>query len=164
MSTALADRVEESSRTQRRLSLLLLLVLALALRGWRLQGQSLSSDEIVEASVARLTPAQIVTYPDGFPPLYQLLLSALQHVSPLPESSRWLSVFAGVATVYFIYRWARQQVGEQAALVAGGLAAVSPLLIYFSQDARAYSLYVAFTTASLAFFLQALKTDDRRSW
>jgi 4-amino-4-deoxy-L-arabinose transferase-like glycosyltransferase len=139
-------------------------VLALSLRAWRLQGQSLSSDEIVEASVARLTPAQIIAYPDGFPPLYQLLLSVFAHVSPSPESSRWLSVIAGVATVYFIYRWARQQIGEHAALVAGGLAAVSPLLIYFSQEARAYSLYVAFTTASLAFFFQALKTDDRRSW
>ncbi len=164
MTTVLADRVEETSRTQHWLSILVILLFALGLRAWRLQAQSLSSDEIVEASVARLAPAEIVTYPDGFPPLYQLVLSGWTQLSPSPESGRWLSVFAGLATVYFIYRWARLQLGEHAALIAGGLAAISPLLVYFSQEARAYSLYVCLTSASLAFFFEALQTGGKRAW
>jgi hypothetical protein len=154
----------ERSRSWQKVGVFTLIVLALALRAWRLQGQSLSSDEIVEASVARLAPAQIISYRDGFPPLYHLLLAGWTRISPLPESGRWLSVIAGVATVYLVYRWTRQEVSELAGVFAGGLAALSPLLIYFSQELRAYSLYICLATASLMFFFEAVRTNSRRSW
>ena len=141
-----------------------ILVLALALRAWQLQGQSLTSDEIIEASIARCSVEEIVAYPDGFPPLYHLLLAAWTRVSPAPETGRWLSVALGVAAVYAIYRWARDAVGPTAGAAAGLLLAVSPLHVFFSQELRAYSLYLCLAAFALSFFFEALRTDSSRSW
>jgi hypothetical protein len=163
MTTPPANEMDQTSAA-RRLGVVLVLVAAFGLRAWHLQGQSLSSDEIVEASIARLSASEIVTYSDGFPPLYHLLLAAWAQFFPSPETGRWLSVIAGIAAVYAVYRWTREQVSPEAGLFAGGLAAISPLLIYLSQEMRAYSLYICLTTFALMYFFEALRTDRWSSW
>lgn len=164
MKSERADSGAAGGRLRRWVAVAVLLAVAFGLRAWKLQGQSLSCDEIVEASVARLPTSQIVTYPDGFPPLYHLLLAGWTRLSPLPESGRWLSALLGVALVYGVYRLARDEVDRATGHVAGGLAAVSPLLIYFSQEMRAYSLYLCLTTFSLLTFFRALRSDSAKSW
>jgi hypothetical protein len=140
------------------------LLLALILRAYDLQGQSLSSDEIIETSIARLSWGEIVAYPDGFPPLYHLLLAAWTKVAPAPETGRWLSVLFGVATVYAVGRWASRSVSPLAGVVAAMLCAVSPLHIYLSQEMRAYSLYICLATFAMMFFFEAMRTNRPRSW
>jgi hypothetical protein len=138
--------------------------LTLFLRSYQLQGQSLSSDEIIEASIARLTWSEIVAYPDGFPPLYHLLLAVWTKFIPSPEAGRWLSVVFGVATVFAVGRWARGSVGPRAGVLAAILAAVSPLHVYLSQEMRAYSLYICLATFAMMFFFEALHTNRMQSW
>jgi hypothetical protein len=147
-----------------RRGLWLALAVALALRGFDLQGQSLFSDEIIETSIARLPVEQIISYPDGFPPLYHLLLAAWTRVFPAPEMGRWLSVLIGVATVYAAGRWARGSVGPLAGIFAAGLVVVSPVHIYFSQEMRAYALYIAAASFAMMYFFEALQGDRIRSW
>jgi mannosyltransferase len=156
---------DDGFRTARsRLAFVATLALALFLRSYQLQGQSLSSDEIIEASIARLSWSEIVAYPDGFPPLYHLLLAAWTKFIPAPESGRWLSVVFGVATVFAVGRWASRIVGSRAGVVAAILAAVSPLHIYLSQEMRAYSLYICLATFAMMFFFEALCTNRTQSW
>jgi hypothetical protein len=147
-----------------RIGLPLVLLAALALRMHGLQGNSLSSDEIIETSIARLPIQEIIAYPDGFPPLYHLLLAAWTQVFPFPESGRWLSVITGVAAVYAVARWAAQSVSLQAGLFAAVLAAVSPLHVYLSQEMRAYSLYICCSSFALMFFFAALRNDNSKNW
>jgi hypothetical protein len=154
----------EVDATSSRVGVFLALALALALRAYGLQGQTLSSDEVIEASIARLDLRDIVTYSDGFPPLYHVLLAGWTKAFPEPESGRWPSVLAGVATVYAVGRWATQSVNSRAGLFATVLAAVSPLHVYLSQEMRAYSLYICLATFAMMFFFEAMKTDRRRSW
>jgi mannosyltransferase len=53
---------------------------------------------------------------------------------------RSLSALAGIATVPVVYLAARWLAGRRAGAVAGLLVAVSPVLVWFSQEARSYSL------------------------
>jgi uncharacterized membrane protein len=52
---------------------------------------------------------------------------------------------------------ARLTLPERSALIAAALVAFSPLLIWYSQEARAYALLALLTTLGLLFFLRALR-------
>lgn len=147
-----------------RAGLVIVLTLAAAVRVWGIQRQSLFCDEVVEASIARLPWRQIITYPDGFPPLYHLVLSAWSRAFPSPESGRWISALFGVAAVYAGHRWARHAAGSKAGLFAGLLLAISPLHVYLSQEMRAYALYFCLTGFALMYFFEALASNSRASW
>jgi mannosyltransferase len=53
---------------------------------------------------------------------------------------RSLSALVGVATVPVVYLAARWLAGHRAGAIAGLLVAVSPVMVWFSQEARSYSL------------------------
>src|ERR1700722_2916169 len=53
---------------------------------------------------------------------------------------RSLSALAGIATVPVVYLAARWLAGRRAAAIAGLLVAVSPVMVWFSQEARAYAM------------------------
>lgn len=77
---------------------------------------------------------------DTHPPLYYLLLKFWTGVFGYSEISlRMPSVLFGTFTIYFVYRigeiW-----GKQVARYAALLTTFSPLLIYYSQEARMYAL------------------------
>jgi hypothetical protein len=65
---------------------------------------------------------------------------------------RSLSALAGVLTIPLAYEAARKLLSVRAGLITAALTACNPLLIWYSQEARAYSLLVLLTTASLLAF------------
>ena len=62
------------------------------------------------------------------------------------------------------YTWARSRCGlrRRAGLIAAAMVAVSPVLIWFSQDARAYALVFLLTSLSFLFFARARGGGGRR--
>ncbi len=74
---------------------------------------------------------------------------------------RSLSALLGTATVPAAYAAADTFVTRRSALIAAALVAVSPLLVWYSQEARAYALLVLLGTLSLVFFRQALARGGR---
>ena len=76
---------------------------------------------------------------------------------------RSLSALAGIAIVPVVYAAARRLGGPRAAAIAGLLAAVSPLLVWFSQEARSYSL-AALLSALTVLCLAGYAGDRRRRW
>ncbi|MFI5028053.1 MAG: glycosyltransferase family 39 protein [Solirubrobacterales bacterium] len=100
---------------------------------------------------------------ESTPPLYYLLAWAWSRIFGTGEVGlRSLSALAGTASIPILYLGAlalgmRRRVG----LIAAAMAAVSPVLIWFSQDARAYSLVFLLTALSFLFFARALR-DPRR--
>jgi hypothetical protein len=141
-----------------------ILALAVLVRVVGVNYESLSMDEITEVRLRAAPVAEIVTTADGFPPLYQLLLKAWTAVGDPATSARWLSVILGALAVWAAYRFARETSGPTAALYAAGMLAISPLQIWFAQEARAYPL--AFLFAALAFwrFARALRTNRHGDW
>ncbi len=75
---------------------------------------------------------------------------------------RSLSALLGTLTVPIAYAAARRLAGRRVALVAGLLTALSPPLVWYSQEARAYALLMFLCALSLLFFLRSLEQPARR--
>ena len=123
-------------------ALALLLVLALALRLYRLDGQSLWNDEGTSVALAARDLATITRNAahDIHPPLYYYALHFWVKLWGNSEVAvRSLSALYGALTVLIVYGLARRLYGWRVAIVAGALAAISPLQVYYSQEARMYA-------------------------
>ncbi|HTD58291.1 MAG TPA: glycosyltransferase family 39 protein, partial [Solirubrobacteraceae bacterium] len=75
---------------------------------------------------------------------------------------RLLSALAGIATVPVAWAIGCELAGRRAALVTAALVASSPLLVWYSQEARAYALLVLFASLALLCFVRALHDPSVR--
>ena len=66
--------------------------------------------------------------------------------------ARLLSVVGGLATVVVLYQLAKELFGESTAQIAAVLAAIHPVLIYQSQQARTYALAILVSLVSTLIF------------
>ena len=126
---------------------ILLSLSAFVLRVMRLDHRSLWWDEgrnIFFAGIDWASAAELaVRSGDVNPPIYRALLGGwMQLAGSSPLVVRLPSVFFGILAVAFIYRLAKDLYGERVAVIAGAMAAVSPPLVYYSQEAKGYSLVV----------------------
>lgn len=148
--------------------LLAILFLALVLR-WVLLNQSLWLDEAIQILAVKnthyLTLITQYSFGDFHPPLYHLILKFWTSLFGFSEiAARSLSVFAGVATVYIVYLIGREIKNEKLGLMSALFLATAPLHIYYSQEARMYSLATFFVVLLVYFFLKILKTDKIFHW
>ncbi len=140
-------------------------MVAAALRVYALGDQSLWYDEWDTAfmsqssfgdMLSRLGPVELS------PPVY-FVVTWLWAV-PFGDSEfalRSVSAIAGVATVWVLYLAGRDLFSRRAGLIVAWLAAVNPLLVWYSQEARSYSLMLLFTAAAFLFFVRAMKQPER---
>jgi 4-amino-4-deoxy-L-arabinose transferase-like glycosyltransferase len=137
-----------------------------ALRFATLGGQSLWLDEAVTARLLRHDfGGMLKAIPDSesTPPLYYALAWLWTHVFGTSEvGMRSLSALLGCATIVIVWALGRRLGGERAALAAAALVAVNPMLIWFSQEARAYALLVALASLSALLWLRALERPQDR--
>ncbi len=97
------------------------------------------------------------------PPLYFVVAWLWAKIFGAGEVGlRSLSAIAGTAVIPITYLCGRELVSRWAGLVAAALAAVSPFLIWYSQEARAYALLAALCGASFLFCARAWRTSARR--
>ncbi len=136
-----------------------LTVPAAALRFWGIGKQGFWYDEATTAWLLRAGPARMLaTLPrtESTPPLYYLVGWVWTRAfSDNEVGLRSLSALAGVACVPVTFLAARSLAGRRAAVFAGLLVAVSPLLVWYSQEARSYSLYALASAVSLWLFARA---------
>lgn len=151
---------------------MILLILFFAL-GFRLIGldQSLWLDEAINVVAAKEQNFFyfVWKYPIGdfHPPLYFALLWVWGHLFGWSEVSvRFPSVLLGVGTTYFVYLIGRQLVSWRCGAVAALMLALAPLHLYYSQEARMYSLAAFMVAASFYFYLRIIKGEkgDRGNW
>ncbi len=143
-----------------------LILLAAVFRFPELTRTGLWLDEGVSVSRAAAAPAVILSgYPgDPSPPLYYLLLKLWTGAAGTAEAAlRFPSLLAGTASVILIYLLGRRIFGPAGALFSGVLAALSPLQIYFSTEARMYEAIFFFSLLSMWFFLDLLEGKGRGS-
>lgn len=140
-------------------ALLVLVLLAAALRFYRLDAQSFWNDEGNSARIAERPLALILEGAAGdiHPPGYYLLLHVWRAVAGQSEFAlRSLSAMAGVALVALAYRLGRELFGSTIGLQAAWLGALAPLAVYYSQEARMYALLGVLSVASTLLALRAL--------
>ncbi|MFQ6026494.1 MAG: glycosyltransferase family 39 protein [Dehalococcoidia bacterium] len=143
---------------------LLLAVTALAavLRLVGLGIESLWSDEIFSVQAARLPLRDILNIHHGnTPPLHFLAMRAVtEWLGETEFTVRLPSALAGIGTVVFTFLIARRLTEARVALLAALLVAVSPVMNWYSQEARAYSMAGFFVVSASYFFLRYLDKKD----
>jgi mannosyltransferase len=149
--------------------LLLLLALALRLRG--LTFQSLWRDEVdsirfaIATTVGPAASIRSLTQAGWNGPLYTYMLGLWLRVAGTTEfAGRLSSVLPGVAGVAVCGWLGRALAGRRTSLVALALAAVSPYLIWYSQELKMYSLLFLLGAASFALLLGALRRSGWGRW
>lgn len=136
-----------------------LALLAAITRFALLDHQSLWYDEIVSLTLAKQPFGAMlheIARTESTPPLYYVVLWPwVRLFGESAEVLRSLSAVLGVLTVVVLYLAAREHFSTGAALVAGALAATNPMLIWYSQETRAYALVTFFLACSLYFMFRA---------
>ncbi len=143
-----------------------LTLLAALLRFATLGLQSYHHDEIVTASrVLRGSfghAMDAVGFSESAPPLYYAIAWFWTQVTGTGEYGlRSLSAVAGVATVPVVYLIGLELRGRRAGLLAAALVAVNPMLLWYSQEARAYALLGLLCAVSLLYCIRALRHGRR---
>jgi 4-amino-4-deoxy-L-arabinose transferase-like glycosyltransferase len=98
------------------------------------------------------------------PPLYFVLAWLWAKIFGTGEVGlRSLSALLGTAVIPITYLCGRELISRWAGLVAAAFAAVSPFLIWYSQEARSYMLFATLCGLSLLFFARARRVPSTRN-
>jgi 4-amino-4-deoxy-L-arabinose transferase-like glycosyltransferase len=144
-----------------------LLALAVAIRFSTLGLQSFWYDEaftpvhVLRASLS--ATLHNVVHTENTPPLWYIVAWVWSRAFGTGAIAlRSISAVAGVATVAVCWSIGSELAGRRAAIVLAGLVAVNPLFVWYSQEARAYALFVALSALSFLLFLRADREPSSR--
>ena len=132
-------------------SLFAIIIIASLLRLYHLEYRSVWLDEATQFFISTRPLLNIKDL--GHPPLSHYLLHFWLFLGKNDLMLRLPSVFFGVGSIIFIFLLGKYLFDERTALFGSFFASISPFLIYYSQEARMYSQFLFFSTASLFFFL-----------
>ncbi len=147
--------------------LVLSIVLASALRFFRLGTKSFWLDEAASAVLARVDGhvfVRALIHREANMSLYYLLLRGWTLLGSNEFVVRSLSVIAGVAAIPAIYLLGARLFGPRAGRVAALLLSVHTFHIRYSQEARAYTLSMLLAIVSLLLLLRSLERPSRKNW
>jgi mannosyltransferase len=142
-----------------------LTALAAAVRFIGLGRQSFWLDESVSVSFMHLSFGQMLTalaHHDGTPPLYATLAWLWTRVFGISAVGlRSLSAVFGTLTVPVAWAVGRR-ISGRIGLAVAALAACNPMLIWYAQEARCYSLLVLMTSITLLAWSHLRETSSAR--
>ena len=143
-----------------RLPIVLITLLAAALRLYQLGHLSFWYDEAVTIILSK----DISALPQSLTTCAPLPLVFAHYWNLLSHSEFWVRLWAaafGIALVPVVWVLGKRLLSHRAGLFAAVLVAINPLFIYYSQEARAYSILPFFVVASGYCWLIAAQ---RRKW
>ncbi|MFN8444599.1 MAG: glycosyltransferase family 39 protein [Caldilineaceae bacterium] len=144
----------------------LILLIALLVRLWRINSQSFWFDEAVSLDWAQRplwqTWTELMTFvQDKHPPFYYILLHGWMQLlrwfglGQSDAALRLLGVLLGTLTVLGVLQLGLWTTKRNVALLTGLLVALSPLLIWYSQELRMFQLATAAIIWSAYFLVRA---------
>ena len=148
-------------------SLIILTVIGLFLRLYNLGFNSLWLDEASTYgfSVKSLPEIWQVTAAGEFnPPLFYWVEHIMLMFGNNEIILRIIPALLGVLTIPLVYLIGKEFIDRNVGIIAAAAFAVSPFLIYYSQEARAYSMMLFFVATAMVFYLKSLKTNDIKNW
>jgi len=144
-----------------------LLGLTLVLRLFHLGAWSFWEDEALTILLARQPVSAliaIITAADVHPPLYFLLVKAFMLFGQSEFIIRLPSALCSTGAVLTLYLIGRDLFDEQVGLVGALLMTISPLQLFYAQEARVYAQLLLFTGLSSWAFIRALDSHSNRWW
>ena len=142
--------------------------LALGVRLWALDAESLFMDELYQVGMYGLPASYVVTQATQQcqPPLGYLIGAGLHRLG-LSESDWWVrfpAVLFGVGGVFLLGWWVRRMAGTAAGVAAAVLLAVCPFHVAMSQEARPYAIFLFFAQAGVLTFAYARRRHTLWAW
>jgi len=160
--------IDQISGLRRKPGALLLLILAGAalLRLYALSAESFYFDEAYSVWAAKHSASWLITISTQriFPPLYYLLLHFWMSLGQSDSVVRLLSVVFALGSILGIYVLAKQLFDTRVGLLSALLLTVSPLHLFYSQEARMYMVLLTLGLASANFLLLCLREGRRWHW
>ncbi len=130
--------------------------------------QSLWLDEATSALTTRMPLTDFFGkfMPGDFhPPLYYLVLRIWSTLFGTSEVAlRSLSLVFGIVTIYIVYLIGKELVSKQTGIVASVLLAISGLHVYYSQEARMYSMSTLLVALAVFSFVKIFGKESRAVW
>jgi len=154
--------------------ILMILLVALALRLIGLQSRPIWYDEAFSLLFAEQSPAEILNNtlfsdPDSsaaeeHPPLYYFGLWGWFKLFGISiVSARLFSIFLSLLTVLLIYQIAKTLFDPTTALVAAALTSVLPFQIHYAQELRMYAMLALWLALTTLAFLRA-RSGSKKWW
>jgi 4-amino-4-deoxy-L-arabinose transferase-like glycosyltransferase len=147
--------------------LLSLTIIGLFLRFYNLGFNSLWLDEASTYTFSVMSIPDIwqaTTSGEFNPPLFYWVEHGMLFFGNNETILRFIPALLGVLTIPLIYVVGREFVDRNVGIIAAAAFAFSPFLIFYSQEARAYSMMLFFAAFALVYYLKALKTNDIINW
>ncbi|HID61218.1 MAG TPA: hypothetical protein EYP49_00505 [Anaerolineae bacterium] len=147
--------------------LILIILLGSAVRLLYLGQQSLWYDEAFAWAVASAelrTSIEAILSDGSHPPLYYLVLRFFLHMGQSEAVIRLPSAMFGILAVPLVYKIGRLCFGQEAGLLGALWFSLAPLHVWYSQEARMYSMVVFLSLGSVYFFLHTLRENSRILW
>jgi 4-amino-4-deoxy-L-arabinose transferase-like glycosyltransferase len=162
---------EESPIVQKDYTIQILLILTIigaVFRFYNLGFNSIWLDEAV-TYVHSLTLSGIFDYTNSVdyfnPPLFPLFEFVMIQTTGASEwGLRFFPALFGILTIPAAYLMGKEFHNKYTGLVTAIIFAFSPFLIYYSQEARAFSMLLFFCTILMYVFLKAMKSNLRNDW
>jgi mannosyltransferase len=142
---------------------ILLCLLAFGLRVFRLDFQPIWFDEDLAYQRATATLNISLASMDGSPLYYLFLRGWVELTGSSLYALRFFSALCGTLALPLIYQVTRRLLGRKVALATLTVAVFAPFYIYYSQEARTYSLTLVLMLISMHAFLRWQDTQQRRA-
>ena len=143
----------------------LVVAIGTVLRLYRIGAQPLWLDEASSLRFARLSLAQLWSWSSivdpGNPPLYYSVLHGWLRFGDSEAALRIPSMVFGVLTIPLVYALGRTIRDHRLGLVAALLFAISPFQVWYSQEARGYSLVTLGATSAMLGVAYLLRHPER---
>ncbi len=148
--------------------ILLICCLGFFLRFYDLDGESYWFDETMSLYFSQQDLGSILnppSYEAHIPPLYYLMLHFWIGLFGTSEFAvRSLSAIFGGLSIFALYKLGKYLFNVKIAIYSSFIMAISIFQIYFSQEARMYSLLTLTTLLSIFFFVKSLNENRPRFW
>ena len=147
--------------------LLAITLIGAFLRFYNLGFNSLWLDEASTYSLSLGSIPQIweaTTAGEFNPPLFYWVEHIMLVFGNNEITLRFIPALLGVLTIPLVYLTGKEFFDRNVGIIAAAAFAFSPFLIFYSQEARAYSMMLFFITFAMVFYFKALKTNDVKNW
>ncbi len=148
-------------------SLIVLTVIGFFLRFYNLGFNSLWLDEASTNTFAVMSIPDIWKATAGGefnPPLFYWIEHLMLILGNNEVVLRFVPALLGVLTIPLIYFAGKEFMDRNVGIIAAAAFAFSPFLIFYSQEARSYSMMLFFVAFALVFYFKALKNNDLKNW
>lgn len=146
-------------------SFLVIIGLSGAVGLWSIFTQSIRLDEAQSIWVStKPVPALLnLTSKDVHVPLYGVILHFwMQFFGNSIISARLLSFFFYVLTLPVLYRLSKDASNRKIALLSVMLFSISPFIVWYTSEARMYTLFTFVTSLNSLFFLRLLRSESKK--